>query len=324
MDMLFCRMNRSITKFGAVLVVTCFLFPAVPREMGNPQESKRDVRVQMRNVAYHFTAQVSVYIDRLSGEVVPIGKHEFPIFDDKESFRIRITAAKIAISTASLTNVLNSYVFARGDAPLKDISMSIENGRLKVKGRLHSKGDVSFEVAGSLSPTPDGKIRLRGEKIRALHLPVKGLMDVFGVEIADLIKSGKVPGVQAEKDDMILDLAQILPPPHIEGRVTGISLEGNNIVQSFGRPEASLPERVPATNYMAYRGNRLQFGKLLMHDTDMILIDMDPNDPFDFFLDHYKEQLSAGYTKITLQFGLRVFMKDFNKMHQHSPPQKPK
>jgi hypothetical protein len=30
-----------------------------------------------------------------------------------------------------------------------------------------------------------------------------------------------------------------------------------------------------------------QFGKLLMHDTDMILIDMNPNDPFDFYLDHY-------------------------------------
>jgi len=26
----------------------------------------------------------------------------------------------------------------------------------------------------------------------------------------------------------------------------------------------------------------------------LILIDMNPNDPLDFFLDHYKEQLSAG------------------------------
>jgi hypothetical protein len=46
----------------------------------------------------------------------------------------------------------------------------------------------------------------------------------------------------------------------------------------------------------------------------MDLIDMEPRDPFDFFLDHYREQLSAGYTKITPQFGLRVYMRDYGKL----------
>jgi hypothetical protein len=67
---------------------------------------------------------------------------------------------------------------------------------------------------------------------------------------------------------------------------------------------------------MAYRGAQLRFGKLTMSDTDLVLIDMDPQDPFDFFLEHYKKQLVAGYTKTTPDFGLRVFMRDFNKV-QH-------
>ena len=75
-------------------------------------------------------------------------------------------------------------------------------------------------------------------------------------------------------------------------------------------------------NYMAYRGAQLRFGKLTMSDTDMILIDMDPKDPFDFYLDHYRDQLAAGYTKITPEFGLRVFMRDFNKLHK-APSMKP-
>jgi len=56
--------------------------------------------------------------------------------------------------------------------------------------------------------------------------------------------------------------------------------------------------------------------RLTMSDTDMVLIDMDPNDPFDFYLEHYKEQLVAGYTKETPSFGLRVYMRDFNKLHR--------
>jgi len=37
--------------------------------------------------------------------------------------------------------------------------------------------------------------------------------------------------------------------------------------------------------------------------------------PFDFYLSHYKEQLVTGYTEETPSFGLRVYMRDYNKLH---------
>src|SRR5262249_27463044 len=160
-------------------------------------------------------------------------------------------------SQQALANALNSHVFASRDAPLKDISIVIDKDRLKIKGKLPSKGDLGFEAEGRLSAADEGKIRLHVEKIHALHLPVKGLMDLIGVDLADLIKKGKVAGVQAEKDDLILDPSQILPPPRIEGRVTSVRLENGNIVQVFGDPVRYPWARVPAQNYMAYRGNRL-------------------------------------------------------------------
>jgi hypothetical protein len=58
----------------------------------------------------------------------------------------------------------------------------------------------------------------------------------------------------------------------------------------------------------------MRFGKLTMHDADLVMIDMDPRDPFDFFLDHYQEQLVAGYTKSTPEYGLRVYTRDYNKL----------
>ena len=51
----------------------------------------------------------------------------------------------------------------------------------------------------------------------------------------------------------------------------------------------------------------------------MVLIDMDPNDPFHFFLDDYIDQLVAGYTKNTRDNGLRVFMRDYNKLKPATP-----
>jgi hypothetical protein len=93
-----------------------------------------------------------------------------------------------------------------------------------------------------------------------------------------------------------------------------VHLERDNVVQVFGTSERTMPMQMSAANYMYYRGNQLRFGKLTMTETDMALIDMDPQDPFDFYLDRYKQQLVAGYTKETPTFGLRVFMRDFNKL----------
>jgi hypothetical protein len=257
-----------------------------------------------------------VEIKSLNGALVPLGKNEFPIFDDKNSFNLRITTAEIAIDSSNLANLFNSYVFSGPHSPLTDLSVSVEKGRLlKVKGKLHDKGDIPFETEGTLSPTADGKLRLHSEKIKALHVPVKGLIDLFGIDLGGLIKEGKVPGLQAEGDDLILDLEQILPPPHIEGKVASVRIEGDDIIQMFGDADAKPVKNIRAGNYMAFRKNRLQFGKLLMTDADLILIDMDPTDPLDFFLDQYKEQLSAGYTKIAPDSGLRVFIKDYKKLH---------
>jgi len=307
-----------------VLLMACTIGVCVTRAQEQTQSHKDTgaVQVQMHNVMYHFTDQVAVHLINVGGSLVPTSASGIPVFDDKNSFKLQITAAEMNMDPQSLANVLNTHVFAAKDAPLKDISITIDKDRLKVKGKLHQKGDIGFETEGQLSATADGKIRLHAEKIRALHLPVKGLMDLFGLDIADLIKNGKVRGVQVEKDDLILDPGEILPPPKISGKITDIHLEGNNIVQIFGEPKKYPWIKVSAQNYMAYRGNRLQFGKLLMTDTDMVLIDPAPKDPFDFYLDHYKDQLVAGYSKTTPSFGLNVYMVDFNKLKRKPAPAK--
>ena len=272
----------------------------------------------MHNVLYHFTDEITVHIRDLRGLLIPDNPEGPVIFDDKNSFLLRIDAAEIAMGTDALSRVLNQQVFGGSDAPLKQLAITAHGNILTVKGKLHSKGDLPFASEGTLSATDDGEIRIHTQKIKAAHLPVKGIMDLLGVKIANLISTKKVRGIRVDGDDLLIDVQRILPPPRIEGRVTSVRIEGTQLVQVFG----ALPKDGDRTakladahgNYMAYRGARLRFNKMTMSDSDMILIDMDPKDPFDFYLDHYKDQLVAGYSKTTPEYGLRVYMPDFNKL----------
>jgi len=301
----------------ALVVLLWATTPGIVTSQNPPTNDNQEgtVETQMRNVTFRFSDSVAVEIKSLNGVLAPFGKNEFPNFDDKDSFKLRISTAEIAMDSRDLANVLNSYVFQRPHSPLSQLSINVEKGHLKVKGKLHDKGDIPFETEGILIPTADGKIRLHSEKIKAMHLPVKGLMDLFGIDLSTLIQEGKVPGVGAQEDDLILDLEQILPPPHMEGKVVSVRIEGEKIIQIFRGSGAKPVKTIRAGNYMAFKNNRIRLGKLVMNDTDLILIDMDPNDPLDFFLDHYKEQLSAGYSKLTPDSGLRVYIKDYNKLH---------
>src|SRR5438270_1860408 len=128
------------------------------------QNGDGPVQVRMRNIRYHYTDRVAVHIIELQGSLTPLAPAKFPIFDDSRSFALNLDSAQISISTDVLANVLNQYVFAAPDAALKEISLSIDGQKVKIKGKLHSKGDVPFETSGAISPTDDGLIRLHLEK----------------------------------------------------------------------------------------------------------------------------------------------------------------
>jgi len=231
-----------------LFILLCVAPPGIVARQNSSASDKQEgaVQTQMSNVTFRFSETVAVQIKSLNGVLVPLGKNEFPVFDDKDSFNLRINTAEIAIDSSNLANVLNSYVFARPHSPLTELSVVVEKGQhLKVKGKLHDKGDIPFSTEGILIPTADGKLRLHSEKIKAMHLPVKGLMDIFGIELGGLIKEGKVPGVETQEDDLILDLEQILPPPHIEGKVVSVRIEGDNIIQIFGGYGCQAGEKYP-------------------------------------------------------------------------------
>jgi hypothetical protein len=279
------------------------------------------VQAHAHNVLFHFSAAAAVHIESLTGELVPTGTNTMPLLDDKTSFEMRAKFARISVSPAALASIMNDYVFAKPDAPLKDLSVVIEGDHLRVKGKLHSKGDIPFESVGTPSPTSDGRIRIHTQKVKAFKVPLKGILNLFGIDLANVLDTSKIEGIDIAKDDLILDTSKLLPPPHIQGKVTAVRIEHNRVVAIFGSGETAPP--LERGNYMAFQGNKLRIGKLTMEDADITVLDLDPGDPLDWFQDRYKDQLVAGYSKITPTFGLRVYVKDFDKLSRVASKENP-
>jgi hypothetical protein len=166
--------------------------------------------------------------------------------------------------------------------------------------------------------TPDGRLRVKTEKVKALHVSVKGVMGVLGIELASVLNTSNIDGLDTDKNDLLMDLGSLLPPPHIKGKITAVRIQKNGIVTVFGDGEKPAPLLKANGNYMYFQGNPVRFGKLTMQNTDLTIFDLDPEDPLDWSQDHYKDQLVAGYSKITSSFGLHSYAKDFEKLPRSS------
>jgi len=154
--------------------------------------------------------------------------------------------------------------------------------------------------------------------VKILGVNGLALMKALGLSLEKMMDLSKAHGVTVRGNDLFLDPLAILPPPQVRGRVSAVRLEGDQLVQTIGSladslaPHQSIDPTV--SNYMLYRGGTLHFGKLFMTNAEMLVVDTDQHDAFDFDNPRYQRQLVAGHSKTLPSLGLEVWMPDAKKL----------
>lgn len=272
----------------------------------------------MRHVLFHLQQDIVLDVDWLEGELRPAADSVPVIFDDPESFSLHIDSGVVALSMISLERLMNDWVFAYDDAPLQDLEFEVKNGQLRLHGKLDKLIDVPFEIDAAPSMTANGEIRIRPSRMSTGGFIGNAIRKLLGLDLEQAIDLDEAQGVRAEGNDLYLDPDRLLPPPRIEGTIAAIEIRDGKLVQYFG-PDArtnvqSSAEEGFDRNFMHFTGGTLGFGKLRMIDADLRVVDMDADDPFDFSLAEYQEQLIAGMSRTTEKLGLDVFMPDLEDL----------
>ena len=294
--------------FGTGGVSASASLPAATTDRADSTDSS--TRVSMRRVNFYIIPQAALRIRTLRGSMRSF-KGGPVVFDDKNAFVIKLDYAEIGLNGNDITELMNRHIFAYPGAPLKHLKVHTAGSRVVQSGVMHKILDIPFEITADISVTPEGLIRLHPVKTRILGVNGNDLMRAFHLSLEKILDLSKAKGVTVKGNDIFLDPVKILPPPAIEGHATAVRTDGDELVQTFGAPESAPPLTPPDTTagaYMYYKGGTLHFGKLLMLDAEMQIVDAHPSAWFDFSLDRYKEQLVAGYSRTLSDLGLEVHM----------------
>ena len=276
--------------------------------------------IEMRNVTMHLDERATIRVRRLRGEMVSTSAGEPAVLDDRESFSIRVSSGTVALTGADLSTLMNDFIFAYRGTPLRNLRARPDAGYVHLTGTMRKGVDLRFEITSTMSLTPEGLIRLHPTRTRIFGIDGQKLMDALGLHLDDLLDLKGSRGASVKGDDIYLDPTKILPPPAMTGTIGVAGIQGNEVVIEFAvAPEDSVfggfvsPDST-TPNFVYFRGSRLRFGKLLMSDTDLQIVDADPTDPFDLNLKEYATQLFAGTSRTLPNLGLRVEMPDHDSL----------
>jgi hypothetical protein len=306
---------RTVVLCTAALAAMSLAIPVAARRAdGKPV----NVQIEMRNVRLHADEGVVIDIARLRGTMTPRVPGKPPVFDDQRSFTIDVDAADMSMDMASVTSLMNAHVFAYQGAPLTNLSVrATDDGRLEMKGTLHKGLSVPFSSKASVAPAGAAGMRVHIESMKAVGVPAKGLLALFGLELDDLVDLKNRRGVEIQDNDIVMQPGQVMPPPELRGTLSKAAVSGGRLVLAYASDRHTAPLTLPdphAKNYIYFGGGQITFGKLTMSDADLQLIDENPKDPFDFYPAKYNAQLVAGYSKNTPRKGLKTYMPDYGRV----------
>lgn len=268
----------------------------------------------MHNVILDQGSGVKMRVRWLRAQMHPTRPDVVPSFDDPGSFSLDIEAGAVGMNLADLTGALNRGLLK--NSALQNVSLKPAGRQLKLSGTLHKGVSLPFEMLCDIGAASDGRVRVHVAKLSVLKLPVKGLMKAFQLKTADLVDPKGVRGVQVDGDDIYFDPEQLLPAPKKRGKLTDvhISTKTGDIVEIYGSARPEVIQAREWRNFIRLQGGTLEFGKITMHDTDIVLIDISNDQWFNFDLNRYQTQMVNGYTRMTPQAGLQIFMPDIDKL----------
>ncbi len=277
-----------------------------------PDDRAGPTVVYAHNLLLRKGPDFRIYIRWIKGQMLPTHKQVNPSFDDPDSFVLEIQKGVIHANIGDISNFLNTS--APAGAPLTKISIQPDGDQLKLHGTVHKVIPIPVELTGTLAAMPDGRVKFHVAKLDVLKIPLKDLLRGFHVELSDLVHASDVPGVQIAGNDILFDTQKLLPPPHIHGQITSVLVRPPDLEVMYGNAPDDEISLARWHNFLRLSGGTLDFGKLTMHHVDLTMIDASQDPWFDLDLVHYQAQLVNGYTRMTAQAGLEIFMPDLDEM----------
>ena len=274
------------------------------------------VHIRMQNVRFKWSDKVYIDTNNIAVRAVPLQGSTVD-FDDLSSFHLAMQQSVVVIKPSVLEGMFNESVFNYPESKLRDLKVTLtrsDNERVvDVKGSVNVGIWISFAMTTHLAV--DTKTNTLVMDVD--HLNVLGVLPVLHIvktwkpfHLENLISLPPNKSLLVDGTRLMVKPFGLFPPPRVDGRMSAVTMDDNGIRLAFAGSAIPAPEAA-AKNYVYLKGGSSQFGHFRMLDTDILILDQHPADPFVFSLVHYANMIPRSRIEVHDTRSVRVTMPDF-------------
>ncbi len=273
------------------------------------------VAIRMENVRFKWSDKVHIDTGNMAVRAVPV-QGSTVNFDDLNSFHLALQQSVILIRPEVLEGMFNESVFNYPGSKLRDLSVKLteeDNERIvRIAGKVNVGLWISFAMNTNLSvDTQTNTLVIDVKKLKILGvLPAIGLIKWKPLHLENIISLPSNKSLIVAKNRLMVKPFGLFPPPRVDGKMASVTVDDSVIRLAFSGSPNPAP-RSSAKNYVYLRGGTSQFGNIRMFNTDILVLDKDPSDPFVFSLARYADMIPRSNIEVHDTRSARVTIPDF-------------
>ena len=139
-----------------------------------------------------------------------------------------IIEGQVFVRAEGLTKLFDRKV-EQSDSSISDIKIETEDEKVHISGKVKKLLPIPFSIEGPV--TTDGRtLAVQAKSIKAIGIPIKGLLGAVGKELSSMIKSESVNGVAVNEDTLIFKPENI---SHVRGFISNVVVTEKGLTVTF-------------------------------------------------------------------------------------------
>jgi hypothetical protein len=276
--------------------------------------SDSGVYLRLENVRFKWSDRVYIDAGNMALRAVPL-EGRFVDFDDPNSFIMKVQQSVVRIRPDVLEGMFNESVFNYPESKIRDLKVTIKQGDngpdVNLKGSIEVVTWIPFEMDTRLSVDRATNTLV----INIDHLKVLGFIHAMGLIKMKPLNLDRIltlppnKSLMVEGNTLMVKPFGLFPPPRINGQMESVHVDSTMVALTFSGRPVPAPE-MAGSNYIYLHGGNSEFGHFRMVDTDVLIRDATPQNPFVFSLTKYSEMIPRSRIDIKDTRSVRVTMPD--------------
>lgn len=274
------------------------------------------VRIRLQNVRFKWSDKVYIDTGNMAVRAVPV-RGATVNFDDLESFHLVVQQSVVLIRPDVLAGMFNESIFNYPESRVRELKVSLTKDDKGVRtvllnGKVKVVAWVPFTMSTQLSvDTKTNTLVIAVDHLKLFGiLPATKLIRWTPLHLDRIIAQPPNKSLLVDGNRILVKPFGLFPPPRINGQIASVAVDDNAVSITFAGDAIEAP-RSSARNYVYLRGGTSQFGRFRMVDTDVLIQDRNPSNPFEFSLLHYAEMIPRSTVEVPNTSSARVTMPDF-------------